>query len=77
MSHTEIKAWAELMGVSQAWIRREVHRENMLERARKDPANWTVLKYPNGGGLHAFPRRFFTHGDGRIPRFAKQKEEPN
>lgn len=67
MSRIEIKAWAKMMGVSQAWIRREIHRENMLERARKDPGNWTVLKYPDGK-LYAFPKRLFTHGDGRIPR---------
>ena len=59
MSKMEIKAWAELMGVSQAWIRREVRRENDLERARKQPDKWIVLKYPNNGGLHAFPKEMF------------------
>ncbi len=59
MGKVEIRAWAELMGVSQAWIRREIRRENDLNRARKDPQNWIVLKYPNNGGLHAFPKELF------------------
>ena len=59
MSRTEIKAWAQLMGVSQAWIRREIRRENDLTRARKDPDNWVVLRYPDDGKLHAFPKQMF------------------
>lgn len=47
------------MGVSQAWIRREIRRENDLERARKQPDKWIVLKYPNNGGLHAFSKEMF------------------
>jgi hypothetical protein len=58
MSRTEIKAWAKLMGVSQAWVRKELRREDDLGRARSDPEHWVVLKYPDTT-LHAFPKQMF------------------
>jgi hypothetical protein len=58
MSKEQIKKWAEQLGVSQAWVRRDLQRDRDLQRASRDPGNWTVLRYPDGE-LHAFPNSFF------------------
>lgn len=59
MSKTDIRAWAALMGVPQSYIRKELRRERNLNRARKDPENWVVLKFPNTGEMHAFSKDMF------------------
>jgi len=48
VSRAEIKVWAKSMNVSPYYIWRELQRELNLERARKEPDKWTVLKYPSG-----------------------------
>lgn len=47
------------MGVPQSYIRKELRRERNLNRARKDPENWVVLKFPNTGEMHAFSKDMF------------------
>jgi hypothetical protein len=59
MSKEDIRAWAALMDVSQSYIRQELRRERNLSRARKDPENWVVLKFPNTGEIHAFSKDMF------------------
>jgi hypothetical protein len=59
MSRTEIKAWAELAGVSQTRIQREMREANDLTRARTNPDKWIVLRYPEDGSFRAYPRRMF------------------
>jgi hypothetical protein len=58
MSKEEIALWARELGVSKTHIRRELQRERDMERARRDPKNWTVLRYPTGE-VYAFPNSFF------------------
>lgn len=58
MSKEEIRFWARELGVSQNSIRRELYRERQLERARQDPKNWVVLRFPDGE-INAFPNSFF------------------
>jgi hypothetical protein len=59
MSKEDIRAWAALMDVSQSYIHQELRRERNLSRARKDPENWVVLKFPNTGEIHAFSKDMF------------------
>ncbi len=58
MSKEEIHAWAQLTGVRPGYIRQELRRENNLNRARKNPKHWIVLRFPTGE-VNAFPRSMF------------------
>lgn len=58
MSKEEIQAWAKITGIRASYIRQELRRENNLNRARKDPSNWVILRFPNGE-VNAFPRVMF------------------